>query len=476
MMKKIYLSTALALSMLCFSSCDLIEPGDITNPNVSEDDFLNAGNAMQTWVNGTEKEFAVSIGEYCQLMEILSDNYFNNYSRSSNVFDTPTLLPTDDDIRRLQRYIGNMRESANYGFNTVAQYDRNFTDSQKYTLLYIKAYSFILAGEYFTGLPMEVGGEAKPWNEHLQTALRVLDEAVGYASDDSQRSFIHTLKARVYHRLGDRQHAVDEAQTALAEDAEMLFQVKFDGENGVTNAAQEAIWGTWFQPLPRLDFLDPKYYQIKSTDQCPVTIAKSEENYLILAEAYLSSGDVESARVTLKNLISRIKQRTVVNGIEDHLENRYNGGTKHYPTGSHYKVAASSGAEYRSGLMIDRQSPVLISVPIVSGTSVTASMIDSAADAEGLLYLVYLMRQEVFFAEGRRPSDLGIRLPLCDVEAGNAVASARFMDAVIPDFVPRDGRMDAFTVDEAEKKVTIECDMNRIIVDNRRSEAVVPFF
>ena len=69
------------LMALLLGSCDLVTPDDIINPNVDETAFLNSDNPMQTWVNGTEKELALRMSDYVELMEILSDNYFNNYTR-----------------------------------------------------------------------------------------------------------------------------------------------------------------------------------------------------------------------------------------------------------------------------------------------------------------------------------------------------------------------------------------------------------
>ena len=131
----------IVFASIIVSSCGLVSPGEIVNPNVVEDDFLDSDNAMQTWVNGTQKQFALAVGEYCQLMEILSDNYYNNYSRSSKVFDQPILMASDELVIKLQRYVGTLRESADYGFNVVAKHDNNFTDKEKFTLYYIKAYS-----------------------------------------------------------------------------------------------------------------------------------------------------------------------------------------------------------------------------------------------------------------------------------------------------------------------------------------------
>ena len=472
------LTTLILGGILCLSlaSCELLEPGDIVNPNVDEEAFLQSPNAMQTWVNGTEKNFALGIGAYCQLMEILSDNYYNNYSRSSNVFDFPRLLGTDDDVKDLQRYVGNMREAADYAFNKVARYDKNFTDEEKFKLYYIKAYSFILSGEHFTGLPITDGGEVKPWNEHLQLALANLDHALPLAGTDADRAFIHTLKARTYYRLGDKANAVAEAEASLTASADYVKQVMFDGDNGVNNVAQEAIWGNWFQPLPRLDFLDPKYFMIKSNEQRPICIAKAEENHLILAEAALADGNVTDAKLILHRLLALVNARPVQTNLDDHLEGRFNGGTKHYPNSSEYVVAASSDDPFRSGLVLDRQTPHLISVPYISGTSVSGDMIDRCTTVDETLELVYLMRQEIFMAEGRRVADLGIRMPVGDVEAAHTPSARGYTEALIPPFIPLNHGLDDFTMDEATRRVTITYNMNRVIVKNKNSEYVAPFF
>ena len=127
----IFLSVATCFTL---NSCELLQPDDIINPNVDENTFLNSANAMQAWVNGTNSSFAESIGSYCELMEIMSDNYFNNYSQSSKVFDIPKILYTDLDVTNLQRYIGTMRESADYGINVVAPVDAKTKKSDLFNL------------------------------------------------------------------------------------------------------------------------------------------------------------------------------------------------------------------------------------------------------------------------------------------------------------------------------------------------------
>ena len=457
------------------ASCDLMSPEEIINPNVDEDAFLNSDNPMETWVNGAEKEFAIHISDFVELMEILSDNYFNNYTRSSKVFDIPQLLYTDADVTNLQRYVGKLREMADYGLDIVAKADKNTTQQDRFHLLYIKAYAFILAGDFFRALPVDVGGDVVEWKGHMEKAIETLDTALPLAENNEQRAFIHTLYARAAHRMGNRQLAVQHAKEALNASPDLCKQVVFDSKNGVLSHAQEPIWGDWFQPLPRLDFLDPKYFQLISTDQSPITIAKAEENYLILAEAALAENNLMEAKAQLTLLLQLVKARPVQIGINDQLEGRYNGGLKAFPNDPAYRVQASPEDSLRSGLIIDRRPPHLIDISYISGTSVTQPMIDKLDNHDSALELLYLMRQEIFIAEGRRPADLGIRLPLCEVEAANVANAAPYTEPWIPSFVPLNYGLDDFKVDDEAKTVTITYNMNKVIVKNAKSDDVAPF-
>jgi len=468
-----YIPFFFAFAMM--ASCDLVSPEEIINPNVDEDAFLNSDNPMETWVNGTEKEFAIHISDFVELMEILSDNYFNNYTRSSKVFDIPQLLYTDADVTNLQRYVGTLREMADYGLDIVAKADKNTTQQDRFHLLYIKAYAFILAGDFFRALPMDVGGDVVEWKGHMEKAIEILDTALPLAENNEQRAFIHTLYARAAYRMGNRQMAVQHAKEALNASPDLCKQVVFDSKNGVLSHAQEPIWGDWFQPLPRLDFLDPKYFQLTSTDQSPITIAKAEENYLILAEAALAENNLQEAKTQLTLLLQLVKSRPVQTGINDQLEGRYNGGLKSFPNDPTYRVQASPEDSLRSGLIIDRKPPHLIDISYISGTSVTQGMIDQLDNHDAALELLYLMRQEIFIAEGRRPADLGIRLPLCEVEAANVANAASYTEAWIPSFVPLNYGLDDFKVDDVAKTVTITYNMNKVIVKNAKSDDVAPF-
>ena len=79
-------------------------------------------------------------------------------------------------------------------------------------------------------------------------------------------------------------------------------------------------------------------------------------------------------------------------------------------------------------------------------------------------------------AEGRRVADLGIRMPVGDVEAAHTPSARGYTEALIPPFIPLNHGLDDFTMDEATRRVTITYNMNRVIVKNKNSEYVAPFF
>jgi hypothetical protein len=74
--------------------------------------------------------------------------------------------------------------------------------------------------------------------------------------------------------------------------------------------------------------------------------------------------------------------------------------------------------------------------------------------------------------------DLGIRMPVAQTEVlsnPNAQSGADYTTAQIPSFIPTGFGMDAFEYDPVAKTVVIAHDMNRVLVDNKTSPAVLPF-
>ncbi|NJO03935.1 MAG: tetratricopeptide repeat protein [Bacteroidia bacterium] len=286
--------------------------------------------------------------------------------------------------------------------------------------------------------------------------------------------------ARCYYDLGDRNNAITFAEQVINQSPEYVRFIRYDALNGLTNEMQtlSAEGVDDFQPLPRLDFLDPKYSGATAIEEAPIAILKAEEAYFILAEAQIADNQLVNAQTTLKTLLALIAQRPVKT-IDDSAENRgrEGGNRQDYPNNPAYLIAASPNDPLLGGLVLDRQAGP-VSVPAISGTSVDSAAIDLANTEETLLELLYLMRQEVFIAEARRMFDLGIKFPISQIEVNNNAniePNSPFIQAQIPDFIPGNFGMDEFTANEANLEIVINFNMNRILVQNRASEFVLPF-
>ncbi|WP_458628091.1 tetratricopeptide repeat protein [Winogradskyella sp. PC D3.3] len=468
-MKTIYIY--ITVLVLTLTAC-------VDNPNVTEDDFLENNNSATSWIMGIKRQLALTINDIVINSEMVSDNYFNNYTLYNKVFDIPQIDYTDIDGNSMQVEIGALREMAEYALETVLPSDPDATTQQWSYAYFAKAYALILSGENFTGLPMNSNSEAYTSSELLEASLGYLDLAIENESNSETILAYQLLKSRVYRSLGDVANAKSLALTVMSNNS-LLFVVEFDGANGVPNEIQNATFTASenrFAPLPRLDFLDPKFFDLgtASEDQKSLSLAKVEEAYLILAEAYAAENNLEMAKSTLINLLDNVLVSRPIMYLDDSEELRNGTNRQDYPTTA-VAVSFESGQGFQSGYVLDSQSD-LIPVYTVSGTSVTHSDIDASGNTDDVLYLIYLMRQEIFISEGRRSNDLGIKFPVSQTEQlNNANISDEFTQPTIPSFIPLNLGLDDFTVEEVTGNVTMLYDMNRVLVENKTSNHVLPF-
>ena len=325
----------------------------------------------------------------------------------------------------------------------------------------------------------ESDGPVVSWQELLQAAIADFTQARTLSSDAAAKQSYTLALARAYYRLGDKARAVEEAAALLAANPTFIRNAEFDGVNGPNNGMQGVLTSSVnnLQPLPRLDFLDPKYPNRGATEQSPIAFLKAEEAHLIIAEAALSDADLPAAKDRLQQLLTLVDSRAT-ELVDSRLQLRGRAGGKVvYPNTSDTKVAFAPDQPLRDGFVLTRSAGD-IEVPIVSGTSVTPERIDAIATVDDGLYVLYLMRQEIFLAEGRRMADLGIRMPVARTEVlanPNAVDGEAYTQPQVPSLIPTAFGMDSFTYDEAAKTVVIAFDMNRALVQNKTSPDVLPF-
>ena len=486
-----FAALALLLGLLASGAgCDLIDPTDVRNPNVSEDDFLDFPDPMAAWLRGMERQVSLALNNqnndlessFLATAEIASDNYVNTATFFNQFMDGLLFDPSDDDIEIPLRELHDLRSTAEFGLTRVAAADEETTDDQLAELHFFKAVAHLYIGEIWHLAPADSGGVPISSEGHFQRAVASLDQAISLTADGGKRVGYQIALARAHRNLGDASGARAAAEAALAADDGYLRFAAYDFINNPENDMQLAIFGrpqNDLQPLPRLDRLDPKFFNSAEPnavdDQyADVAYVKAEEAYLILAEVHLASGELEDAKGVMGDLLDLVasRKRTALRDADDPRENQ-NGSAR--PNADDWAVRASPEAPFREGLVRSRGASV--AVPVVSGTTLARPDVDALDDEDAALRLLYLLRQEVFLAEGRRMSDLGIRWP---VPQDEILVNANISDGdpatapIVPGFLPA-AEMDAFTVDAASREVTILHDLNAVLVANKASSLVLPF-
>ena len=462
------------LLVLVMSGCELFDPTlGVENPNITFDKIVGRPGSTAIWINGQERQLAIAYNVLIVNLEIASDNYDNTRTFFNQQFDILNFSYQDANINTLQFSIADLRQSAITGLNEIVPNDASVTDAQIAELYFYKGWAELLAGEVFVGLPLTPGGAVASPVENLDAAIADFEEAESL--NPTNPSYKLAL-ARAYYAKGDKVNAVLKANETIALDNSFTRTVKFDATNAPTNTMQDALYdrGTFddLQPLPRLDFLDPKYYGRSATVESQIYFQKIEEAHLIVAEAELSDNDLAGAQTVMKALRTIVVGRTV-ESINDTAEGRpeTNPGTR--PDNNSVTVRASDTDSYRAGLVLTR-SVGTVAVPVISGTSVTDAMIDATATEDEALELLYLMRQEIFIAEGRRFADLGLRFPISETEKlSNSNITDEHIVGFSPTFVPTN--MDAFVYDADAETCTITHNMNRVLVQNKTATSVLPF-
>jgi hypothetical protein len=466
MKKNLILNTVLAFSI--FASCDLIDATGVENPNLSLDAAKNLPNPANAFVNGLQKQLASVANSCITTQELATDNYENVQTYFNQNVDAGTYRDIDTDFRRCQADIAGLREQAKYVIEEVIPIDANAQGGAlEAEAHFFKGIANLYSGEIFTTLPNDALAPAVPPATHFNTA--VADFKAALAIDATNVSYM-LASARANYNLGNQSVAVSDAKAAITADASGIYvrYILFDAVNGPSNTLQNAVHdrGNFddLVPLPRLDFLDPKFFDIDGTTDSNIPLLKIEEAHLILAEAELADGDLPGAKAVMNDIVALANSRPL-STVDDSNEGRNaEGSIDQRPNNTTYTVRASASDPFVADLVIERTNTV--KTPSISATSVTIADVAALNNATDALTVLYLLRQEIFFGEGRRMFDLGIRWPVAEREAlinPNIVASDRV--ATIPSYLPTIAEFDAFTVNGTE--VTIQHNLNKIIATGR---------
>lgn len=466
-----------ATVMLLLAGCELIDPTEVKNPQITEESIIGQPGSMRAALQGVRTRFSDAVDNTAYFTDVVSDNYDNWQTFISPNADFPRSVRSDDltlnGVGGMYFQIQQVRSHATFAIEQVAPKDPQTTglaDMVAEATLY-RGLATLMLAENFSYAPTVAGGPAQPASELLNLAVADLNTALASASTTVKTAAQFAL-ARAYRLQGKKTEAGNAAAAALALSTNYVFLATFDAQTN-TNA----VWTFTvsrnlhdMQPLPRLDFLDPKY--TNSTGISPIAVLKAEEMYLIQAEIAISNNDLATAKARMKDAIAlatgTANGRTTVQFTDnDPRTNR--------PNADNITVKADANAPARAGL-VKRRSGSTVTIKQISNTSVTAADVDALVSAQDHLWMLYLLRQEIFFAEGRRMSDLGIRLPMMkrEEETNPRInAGDPGTIAVVPSYIPANDDMDKFTT--SGTVVTINVDMNRVLAANKVSPFPMPF-
>ena len=467
--------TTLFLIVGCGDFNETLDFTEVNNPNLSESSVVGQPNSATLWKMGIERDLSRTLNEILILAELGSDNYANTQTYYSQFLDELDIRTTDPDIRDTQNQIARIAKMAKYGLSDVGPGDPEYTKEIEAEFHFFLGLSRLYAAMYFSKLPDETLGVPKDSDTNYSSAITSFASAISI----NEKPEYHLAHARAQYYLGKSAEAVTAAKAALALDADFLRSADFDEKEGPSNTMESALYerGTFddFQPLPTLDFLDPKYSYLSADLDPSVHIFKAEEAPLILAESYHADNKLTDMKDSLNDLLSVIEDREV-REIDDTGETR---GDQDNAVDDDIRPSnASDTVNGRSGLVLDRLTDD-VSIPSVSGTSLKSIVITSMAIDDSSLELIYRTRQEVFIAEGIRFVDMGVKLVINENEIlqnDNVKDGDPGTTPVIPSFINAvKTKLDAFSYDKNTNTATTEINVNAILVANKSDASVLPF-
>jgi len=457
--------------------CDFLDPTNVENPLTTADDLAQATEPTRALLPGLRAQFARAINGTIVLTEVVSDNYAIHGTGLDSEYDNPgaivpNIVNATGSATGLYWNLQELRALATFVLDDIVPGDDSATPDQLAEVRYYRGMAYLMLAENFTAAPLESDGTPVAASELITRALSDFEASLSAGGSGDFNLRARAAQARTHRAAGNATQAAQAAQQALAADADFVFLQEYDATS-ISNAAY--IFTTdralrEMQPLPRLDFLDPKYTSFSAG----VPVAKAEEMHLILAEVALAANNLGEARGHVADAIelALTRPRPSFNDTDQ----RQNANLTIRPRNAEIVIRADPDSPFRAGLVLTR--PGSVPVPTISGTSLSADSVRALTGEEATWHAFHLARQEIHFLEGRRMSDLGIRLPMMlrEIEANpNIAMGGPGTEVVVPGYIPPSNQMDNFSpaspYDDNDQltttEVTMQVDMNRVLARER---------
>ena len=466
------------------TACDFLNPTDVENPRTTGEDLAQAEEPTAALIPGVAAQFARLLEATVVATECASDNYAIMGTGLDNSWDYPediTPLVANSTGRVTGAYWNaqELKALASFVIDDIIPDDATATPEDIAWTYYFRGMAYLHLGENFSYAPVVEDGEPVSASQLLELAVSDLSQAAAGGGDVLLPA--QAAMARAYRWLGQGPAAQAAANQVLSGDQEFLFYQDYDPTSIdntphlylVTRALQE------MQPLPRLDYLDPKYLSYDAG----ILVAKAEEMHLILAEIALAGADYSTAKDHLVDAILLAASRPTEVFVDGDARNNVDLSIR--PRDPEILVRADADSPYRAGLVqgrFDGSEGRATTQYVVSGTSLDADSVALLPDSDpsAIWHAFYLARQEILFLEGRRMADLGIRLPMMRREVDqnpNIEFGDPGTESLVPSYIPPFNQMDLFTPASPygeldvliTTEVTITHDMNKILAQNNVS-------
>jgi tetratricopeptide (TPR) repeat protein len=455
---------------ISLAGCDFLDPTEVDNPATTDDDLADSEEPTAALLPGLRAQFARAINPVEP--EVISDNYQIRGTGIDKLLDNPRAVTPDLLGARAYGNLQELRALADFVLEGIVPDDTTATQNQIGEARYYRGMAYLMMGERFVAVPTDTNGVPVTSADLIQRAITELISARSVADADFALASTAAL-ARAYRVAGNVSDAVTEANAILAADPEYVSYQDYDPST-ITNGPYLFLFERVIkemQPLPRLDFLDPKY----TGREAPIYLGKAEEIHLILAEAAFSQGTWDVGREEIALAIELVATRPSEDFDDD--DPRLNDDLTERPHDASIEVRADATSPYRAGLVLSR--PGVVTTPTVSATSLDADSIRAipVGETESLLHALFLARQEMLLLEGRRMTDLGIRMPVesAEIETNLNISEGDPGTSVfVPSYIPAQDEMDLFSPASpydadgnlVETQITCQWDMNRVLAQN----------
>lgn len=280
----------IACAALLWSACDFLDPTEVSNPNTTIGDLAQAAEPTSALIPGLRAQMARAVRAVTQTTDLVSDNFGIAFTNITGELGDPYLVAPDGGSFNSTGAIGaywNTQELgalADFVIDSIAPNDETATEAQLAEAHYYRGMAYLMQGENFIGVPTGPDQEPTPWAGLLDLAHQDFNAALSLAPAPELDLALKAALARMYRDLGSPDEAEQYALEALAADPTFLVLQEYSAGE-IENPFFEE--DRTMQPLPRLDFLDPKYV----SRDAAIPVAKAEEMHLILAEVAMIRDD-----------------------------------------------------------------------------------------------------------------------------------------------------------------------------------------